>query len=365
MFRQAQLNRVKLQTVFKRLASFVPVEFNTSLKQHGSRINGRKFLPGSSHKDMPEFLSYRHNPNLKAVHFKGDKSKVATAVREYIDANLQSSSAILFKGLPIENEHDFNRIVKGTGFKMMPYVGGIASRDTLVDKVYEASNEPKEISIDLHNEMSYVKWFPKKIMFCCITPSAIDGETPICFNRELLRELDPIFVKKVDEKKIRYIRNYGTRENSDYMSWQSIFETDSKECAEEVLKSLNSEWKWHSDGTLTSWHIGDAFITHPETNEKIWFNQIPAMHNSFYFNHPDFYDQPELKTEELPFHMTYGDGEEMELGFIQQHRIAQWKLAVGIQWEKGDLIVLDDLLVQHGRMSYQGARKLVVGLIDE
>ncbi|XP_057301105.1 uncharacterized protein LOC130635699 [Hydractinia symbiolongicarpus] len=362
MFRQAQQNRVKLQTVFKRLASFVPVEFNTSLKQYGSRIRGRKFLVGSSHKEMPEFLSYTHNPNLKAVRFEGDKSKVATAVREYIDANLQSSSAILFKGLPIESEHDFNRIITATDYKMLPYVGGVASRDSLVENVYEASNEPKEMSIDLHNEMSCLKRFPQKIMFCCITPPTIDGETPICFNREFLPELDPRFVKKADEKKIRYIRNYA-REHSDYMSWQSIFKTNSKERAEEVLKSSNSEWKWHSDGTLTSWHICDAFITHPETKEKIWFNQIAAMHNSFYFNHPDFYDQPELKAEEIPHHVSYGDGEEVELEYIQQHRIAQWKLAVGIQWEKGDLLVLDNLLAQHGRMSYEGARKLAVSLI--
>lgn len=109
---------------------------------------------------------------------------------------------------------------------------------------------------------------------------------------------------------------------------------------------------------MTSWHICDAFITHPETKEKIWFNQIASLHNSYYFNHPDFYDQPELKAEEIPLHVTYGDGEEVELEFIQQHRIAQWKLAVGIQWEKGDLLVLDNLLAQHARMSYEGARKL-------
>lgn len=72
-----------------------------------------------------------------------------------------------------------------------------------------------------------------------------------------------------------------------------------------------------------------------------------------------------MNAKDLPSDVTYADGEEIELEFVQHHRAVQWNLAVGIQWERGDLLVLDNLLAQHGRMGYQGERKLVVGLIDE
>lgn len=56
----------------------------------------------------------------------------------------------------------------------------------------------------------------------------MEGETPVCFNREFSPKLDPEFVAKADEKKIRYIRNYGNRENTSYMTWQTIFNTESR-----------------------------------------------------------------------------------------------------------------------------------------
>ncbi|XP_057297957.1 dapdiamide synthesis protein DdaC-like [Hydractinia symbiolongicarpus] len=213
--------------------------------------------------------------------------------------------------------------------------------------------------------MSYLKHYPKKVMFCCIVPPTSDGETPVCFNRELLAALNPRFLKKFEEKKIRFYRNYADKRDTNIWSWQSVFETDSKKRAEEILDSFNSHWQWHSNGALISWHMGEPFITHPKTNEKVWFNQITLLHNSFYRNHPFYYEKYELKAKNFPSDVTYGDGEEIELEFIDYHRAVQWNLAVGIQWEKGDLLVLDNLLAQHGRMGYQGERKLVVGLIDE
>ena len=131
--------------------------------------------------------------------------------------------------------------------------------------------------------------------------------------------------------------------------------------AEAEMKMRNFEWKWHSDNKLTFWYLLDAFAPHYVTGEMVWFNQAHSMHASYFKAHPSFYGL-NIPDHTYPFHATYGDGEEFEPEFVQQIRDAGWRSAVGIPWKSGDVIVLDNMQVQHARLSFEGKRKIVVAL---
>ena len=45
----------------------------------------------------------------------------------------------------------------------MTYRYGSAFRQPAIGDVYSASDEPKEVCIEPHNEMSYLKTFPAKV----------------------------------------------------------------------------------------------------------------------------------------------------------------------------------------------------------
>ena len=51
----------------------------------------------------------------------------------------------------------------------------------------------------------------------------------ICKNSDLFQGLDKKFVDKIEKKKIRYVRHCPDKASSHYLSWQTVFETDSKE----------------------------------------------------------------------------------------------------------------------------------------
>ena len=66
--------------------------------------------------------------------------------------------------------------------------------------------------------------------------------------------------------------------------------------------------------------------------------------------------------DKFPCHAYYGDGSVIEPEVIQHIRAVSWECAVGFQWRSGDLLVLDNLAVQHARIGYTGERKVLAYL---
>ena len=132
--------------------------------------------------------------------------------------------------------------------------------------------------------------------------------------------------------------------------------------AEMEMKKAGMGWKWMADDNLQVWNIMEAFIHLPGTREEIFFNQITLNHASNYTNHP-IYGLNECELSEHPLHVQYGDGEEFEEEFLDQIRTASWNNATAIKMEKGDLIVIDNLVVQHARMSYEGDERVMSAVL--
>jgi len=349
---------------FRKASIFSQVDLNKIQPINKTKLKNLKYL-ASSYMDFPEFLNYEHHPQMNCLRYEGNKKDLKTFgnnVATIINETRDNTRAWLFKGTPIKTVQDFDEVLKYADMKQMVYVSGNASRESVSNLVYEASDEPPELSIDCHNEMAYMPRYPPKIMFCCITPPIESGETAVVFNEELTNHLNPSFLQKVYDKKIRYIRHHNSPEKSNYMTWIQVFKTESRKEVEEILSESNSSWEWQTDGSLKSWHTSEGFIKHPFKDEKIWFNQLHAAHNTYYLEHPDYYQRFDIK-DQLPLHTTFGDGEEFALDDIHHIREVQWRLARGFKWEQGDILLLDNRLAQHGRLSFTGDRKLVVSLI--
>ena len=100
------------------------------------------------------------------------------------------------------------------------------------------------------------------------------------------------------------------------------------------------------------------------TGEKIWFTQPNVHHNTYYKESPMF-DGVQLPNHMYPTHATYGDGSEFEPEILEHIRSTNWQCAVGFQWRERDVLVIDNLLAQHSRLSYEGQRKILAYLTDD
>ena len=50
--------------------------------------------------------------------------------------------------------------------------------------------------------------------------------------------------------------------------------------------------------------------------------------------------------------------------YIQHIREVSWNVAVGFQMQQGDVIAIENHLVQHSRLSFTGERRLLAALVQ-
>ena len=66
-------------------------------------------------------------------------------------------------------------------------------------------------------------------MFSCLSMADQGGESPIVFNRDLIRDLDPSVVEKFRQLGVRYFRNIEHRQNTNYICWQNAFDATTED----------------------------------------------------------------------------------------------------------------------------------------
>ena len=126
---------------------------------------------------------------------------------------------------------------------------------------------------------------------------------------------------------------------------------------EKGVKEQGAKVTWDPSGDLYFWYNRPTCIQHPETGEKLWFNQVTSLNSSYYRQVPG---GEEIPVHKQPAHTYYGDGSNIEPAVLQHIQATSWTCAVGLKWKRGDLLVLDNLAVQHGKLGFKGERKLLV-----
>lgn len=283
--------------------------------------------------------------------------------RDWVEARLLDHGAILFRGFGILTQESFQRAVATLGGTALSYVDGNSPRSKLGGGVYTSTGYPPEFFISLHNELSYSARWPSRVFFCCVVAPAEGGETPLADSRAILRELPADVREQFVRRQVRYIRNLHGGHGLG-PSWQKTFETDDRAAVEEFCRATDSELVWNDDGSLTITQIRPATAVHPKTGEEVWFNQADQFHPS---THPPavyeslmaFYDGRE---ENMPQTAAFGDGTPMDRAILDEVRRTAARVMRTFPWQEGDLLMVDNMLVAHGRKPFKGPRKILVSM---
>ena len=71
-----------------------------------------------------------------------------------------------------------------------------------------------------------------------------------------------------------------------------------------------------------------------------------------------------IEEEDLPFNTYYGDGSPIEAAVLEEVREAYDRETIAFPWEKNDILMVDNMLVAHGRQPFTGPRKIVVAMAE-
>ena len=280
--------------------------------------------------------------------------------REFIETQLLKHGGILFRDWLVRSIDEFEHFARvAAGEELMDYSYRSTPRSGVSGKIYTSTEYPADQSIPLHNEMAYSRTWPTKIWFHCVKAAEQGGETPIADSRRVFTCIDPLVRERFMQKKILYVRNYG---NGLDLSWQNVFQTTSRNEAEEFCHRAGIEFEWGDGDRLRTRQVCQAVATHPKTGEMVWFNQAHLFHVSNL--NPEIRDRflAEFKEEDLARNTYYGDGSPIEPSALEEIRQAYQKETVIFPWQEGDILMLDNMLAAHGRTPFTGSRKIVVAM---
>jgi alpha-ketoglutarate-dependent taurine dioxygenase len=122
--------------------------------------------------------------------------------------------------------------------------------------------------------------------------------------------------------------------------------------------------EWTGNGGLRIRQRCRAVLRHPKTGEFSFFNQVQLHHVHCLESAVQQSLLSIFKRDDLPRHVYYGDGSPIEDAVMDHVGEIYEKYAVRFQWQQGDMVSLDNMLVAHARDPYVGPRKIVVALGD-
>jgi alpha-ketoglutarate-dependent taurine dioxygenase len=285
---------------------------------------------------------------------------------DLIESKLLERGAVLFRGFGIDQQEVFQQTVRSSLFgRMLDYVDGNSPRTKVTSGVYTSTEYPPEFFISMHNELSYSERWPARLFFCCVVAPEEGGETPLADSRTILSGMSPELANEFTQKGVKYIRNlHGGRGYGP--SWQKTFETEDRTAVEEYCKDSGMQFEWKPDGGVRLWHVRPATAAHPKTGEAVWFNQADQFHPSTH--PPKIYESLKAlyrgKETQMPQNAVFGDDTRIEDWMLDEVRETVKKEIRLFTWQQGDFLMVDNMLVCHGRMPFKGRRKILVSMTN-
>jgi alpha-ketoglutarate-dependent taurine dioxygenase len=279
--------------------------------------------------------------------------------RELIDRYLLEYGGILFRDFALRNAEDFEAFIAGIAGGTLEYQERSSPRSQVSGNIYTSTDYPADQSIFLHNESSYRQVWPLRIFFFCHTPPLQGGETPIADVKKVYERIDPLIRERFRQKGVLYVRNFG---DGIGLSWQTVFQTTSKQVVEEYCRESGIQCEWKSENRLRTRRVGPAIVSHPRTGDMLWFNHATFFHVTTLEPQVREALLKQFSEEDLPSNTYYGDGSPIEETTLDELRQAYAQETVMFPWQKGDVLMLDNMRVAHGRSPFTGPRRILTGM---
>jgi len=321
--------------------------------------------------DIPDILTINAKESIT-----GDEEEWLRSNREDLKKKLLKHGAILIKGMETSKSGaGFRRVYEALDLDVCLdpiHTSGLRKFAIEQDGIYEEVNKPglRQHYIGLHNESTTNRTAAFGAFVCFLPATEGGGDFFVADGKKILRDIDPKVLKELYDKKIRI-----SVSNLDFfkpiIENRNLFGDFDKEvlvprAKEDLAKAIGStvapkfdmdlEMVWGADGANDGYRLQAIELPetpinrHPITKEPVWFCN---MHNHSRFlrdNRPC--TVPEVGMTETFF----GDLSAIPENVLEEVDRASRKNIVPTPMQAGDVLLVDNYRMLHGRDIFQGDR---------
>lgn len=269
--------------------------------------------------------------------------------------------AVLLRDFPVNDAEDFDALIVALSLSNFPYEKSLSNavRVNRTERVFSANEAPPDVRIFFHHEMAQTPLFPRWILFSCEVAADEGGQTPLCRSDILLQSLQercPVFVDNCRRLGLQYTNVMPDEDDSRSgmgRSWRSTLGVDSTDSAEKRLAELGYSWEWLDDGSLKATTPALPAVMKIEDGREVFFNQLIAAFRGW----KDDRNDPSKA-------IRHGDGSLLDSEAVNVAADIADELAFDLNWEVGDIVLVDNTIAMHARRPFVGKRKVVASLAE-
>jgi alpha-ketoglutarate-dependent taurine dioxygenase len=300
-------------------------------------------------------------PRLVTPGADRDLAAFIAARRTAVEECLLEHGAVLFRGFGVASVEDFERAGDELSSEKLGYVYRSTPRSTAGKGVFTTTEYPPDQEIPLHCENAYQREWPLKVAFCCLVAPAGGGQTPVADLRRVHAAIGEDLIDRFASRRVRYVRHY--RPHID-LPWEVVFQTSDRAEVAAYCDAHGIEHEWLDANTLRTAQTSQGTARHPVTGERVFFNQAHLFHVSALGAEVATSLVNLFGRDRLPRNAYFGDGGEIALADLDRVRRAFAGAAVEFAWQPGDVLLLDNMQVAHGRRPFRGPRRVLASLLD-
>lgn len=330
-------------------------------------VNGKEF-PVAFSLEAPE--SFKKSPEKVAAFLK----KLGQS--NFLNEALVSHGAIVIRNTGITDPEVISQYIDaiGTSSGDLPFEqnGTTATRTEITNLLCTANEGDPSLYIHQHNEFCRFTQYPSKLFFFCreYGPTVKGGNTPIVHGAELFNNLVktiPDLVRNLATKGLLYTQTWAET-TTNKTSWKDYYcfgrniskednlATAKQKAGNIVRTKVSQDFEW-ADGNnlLVRQH------TKPVRNHV---NPFDGKSSPTFFTSLAAYFALSRKQNDKT-QLTYDDGETIDEKSLEKFLQASLDLAYEHEWQEGDIAIVDNYQVSHGRCPWSGgSRSILVSMWD-
>ena len=311
------------------------------------------------------------SPQLGTLLHADPGEQVADLDERLIIRLLRDSGVLVFRGFPSGAEV-FQTLTERFSSEFLQH--GIKNRPQLNEgDNYTNLANIGQFPLILHSEMSYFPVSPQLLWFYCVTPADSNGETTLCDGSEILSRMKPehiaffrkrrlMYTYPTPEGKSGFFGSFSPEDVGHRLQAESHFEY--RRCpTTEIMDELASFYPPQVAENLRPLLLARADNYDPALFPTMLMVKYitPAIRKTRLSEREAFVNSAIQFFPNKRFHSLIYDetGEKLDVGMMGELLEIAEECTYAHLWQAGDLVMIDNTRVLHGRREFQDARRTI------